>query len=1235
MNPSTDCASSKKWSLAMRSIAPTVGFILFASLPGDANGQAAKPSHAPAASASHSSSSTAPASASVAIKVSNKPLLGADGRPLRWRVQPFLAVKAAAESGNGAATDELGDRLGNAPKEQFAWYLKSAKVGYLPGMLDTANAFQKGVGTDVDATQAAAWLEEAKSQLADAWNAHDQHVDTQLFSGYMKGYGGLPQDPAEGKKWLDHAVEYGAPEALLMVAGYSQGGYVVKQDGKDFVVVPQQPDQEQLFALYEKVAEAGDPEAQAQYCYMLKNSGADPATYLPWMQKAAEQGFDEGGYGELLYSTSLPGQTPDYKQAIQWFKKSADRGELAGFTGLADAHCDGKGFPKSGPAALALLQQAISVLPPSASYNAMISIGRMYALGACVPKSTQLSLHWYNQAIQKGAAASDISPLWISASNGGALAGAYNFSPDWYGKNPEVGLALLKEIADGIPQYKPDQIARFKLQAEVALGDAYSGGHGPKQDYAQATTWYEKAAADGSAEAMTHLGVIYQAGYGTPQDYSKAVDWYRQAADKGFAWGQFNLASMYANGFGVKQDDSQAIALFEKAADAGLPDAMNRLGVIYESGSGVKQDYAQALAWYTKGANRQFAWSEFNIAGLYRAGHGVPTDPKTAMEWEQKAAAHGLPDAINAIGNMYLSGEGVQADPTQAAQWYRKAADAGSAWGQQNLATLYASGKGVQQDYAQAAKYHELAAAQGLADAQNSLGDLFRDGNGVPRDIDKARFWYEKAAAQNNAAAEASLGDIYGMGAGVQQNDATAAQWYQKAASGGNARGEFAYGFLLEHGQSVQENDQQAANLYAAAANQGNAAAANNLGMMYEQGRGVGKDEQRALQLFQFAASHGDSGAAQNAQQLNAILQQEAAIEQARQQQEQAQQEEQDRQDKIAELQSDIEEQNSEAEQWDSQAEEASDSSANCSNTGTFASLCNSVSNTIGTLGAAKARQNAAKARAQAQADQEEIERLENMPVQHVNIDTSYAGALNQQTQLHPTPTIQDTLAQQQAQIFATAQAVQQQKLEQQEAALAAQRARLAQQSQNNSSSTGSSPHRSSTSSTGGSSTSGGSYVSGTSSSSTSSSLYPNTGSGTSSSNPGSSSTSTGGTSSGGSASSSSGGACPAVALNSNAGGGDMTWSTWVFIGNSGVAFSVSRVNSNTLTWRFFNGGPMKITTMNFNYTYIDADTGQSTTQSDLLPFTLNPGGIFGGWAAYTANTKGGVSISITQMNCQ
>ena len=94
-------------------------------------------------------------------------------------------------------------------------------------------------------------------------------------------------------------------------------------------------------------------------------------------------------------------------------------------------------------------------------------------------------------------------------------------------------------------------IAAFthNLSASQASEQDYSA-----QDYQKAQQSYEKAAADGNAEAMFNLGVLHIKGQGVTQDYGQARQWYEKAAAAGNAGAMASLGALYAEGQGVKQD---------------------------------------------------------------------------------------------------------------------------------------------------------------------------------------------------------------------------------------------------------------------------------------------------------------------------------------------------------------------------------------------------------------------------------------------------------------------------------------------------------------------------------------------------------------------------------------------------------------------------------------------------------------------------------------------------------
>ena len=101
----------------------------------------------------------------------------------------------------------------------------------------------------------------------------------------------------------------------------------------------------------------------------------------------------------------------------------------------------------------------------------------------------------------------------------------------------------------------------------------------------------------GDAEAQYKLGLRYYHGHGVPEDYAQAVSWYRKAAQQGYALAQYNLGVMYANGRGVPEDDAQAVSWYRKAAQQGDASAQANLGNMYYRGEGVRKSLVDAYMW--------------------------------------------------------------------------------------------------------------------------------------------------------------------------------------------------------------------------------------------------------------------------------------------------------------------------------------------------------------------------------------------------------------------------------------------------------------------------------------------------------------------------------------------------------------------------------------------------------------------------------------------------------------
>jgi TPR repeat protein len=116
-------------------------------------------------------------------------------------------------------------------------------------------------------------------------------------------------------------------------------------------------------------------------------------------------------------------------------------------------------------------------------------------------------------------------------------------------------------------------------EAQFGLGLHYGTAVGNALDFAQAATWYRKAAAQGHTLAQYNLGIMLARGQGGPRDDAASADWMRQAAEGGDAGGQYTLGTRYhrasADALRVDTGESriEAYKWFRLAAAQGYRDS--------------------------------------------------------------------------------------------------------------------------------------------------------------------------------------------------------------------------------------------------------------------------------------------------------------------------------------------------------------------------------------------------------------------------------------------------------------------------------------------------------------------------------------------------------------------------------------------------------------------------------------------------------------------------------------
>lgn len=152
------------------------------------------------------------------------------------------------------------------------------------------------------------------------------------------------------------------------------------------------------------------------------------------------------------------------------------------------------------------------------------------------------------------------------------------------GLSPEMKIVHAKAAAG-------DAKARFQL------ANAYYAGDGAPYDKKEAMKWYRAAADKGDAESQNIVGTVAQG----EKKYAEAKSWFEKAAAQNHMLAVMNLAYLHNSGFGVKKDHKKAMQLYTRAADHGAAEAMWHIATMHGNGqAGGKPDAMQRCVWLNR-----------------------------------------------------------------------------------------------------------------------------------------------------------------------------------------------------------------------------------------------------------------------------------------------------------------------------------------------------------------------------------------------------------------------------------------------------------------------------------------------------------------------------------------------------------------------------------------------------------------------------------------------------------
>lgn len=174
--------------------------------------------------------------------------------------------------------------------------------------------------------------------------------------------------------------------------------------------------------------------------------------------------------------------------------------------------------------------------------------------------------------------------------------------------------------------------------AAFRLGNFYNNYKIPP-DYAQGYIWIKKAAENGHRVAMFDLSRILMDGRGGEKDIAAGLDWMEQAAELDLLQAQIRLSNIYADGKETAQNSSKslkwALRIAQKETAAAL--YLNRVADIFFDGrEGMPKNYPVARIFYERAAAKGDTHAKERLEQIYREGLGVSIDTDKAATYRQE-----------------------------------------------------------------------------------------------------------------------------------------------------------------------------------------------------------------------------------------------------------------------------------------------------------------------------------------------------------------------------------------------------------------------------------------------------------------------------------------------------------------------------------------------------------------------------------------------------------------------
>ena len=404
----------------------------------------------------------------------------------------------------------------------------------------------------------------------------------------------------------------------------------------------------------------------------------------------------------------------DYKEALQWWSRSAEQGNPQAIGNMGLCYETGHGVPADS-------------LKASELYLASIHKGN----------KTLLAIQ--EEQARKGSVFSDmlLATCW------------------------QKGIGVTRDQAKAVP-YLEAAASKNCVKAQRDLGLALLNLRKPGDAY----KWFRMGTANGDLTSTFYCGKMLLEGLGVKQDKERAVDFLRKAAEAGFPQAMFYMGNCCLAGNGIAANPEQAVTWYRRAAVKGSSHAQYALAGCMREGRGTPVDFGDALYWYAQASTKGYRRAVKNllrdtVAGspfaIFVEGMKLVNQKRydAALEKFVLVEKAKLPVGRIMQARIYLADDNTEGNAAKAVKLLKSEVKTEPS-AQLLMGLLYEAGKGVKQDRAKGLELIEKAVEAGYVPAECRLGDMYFEGLGVPQSYEKAVALYAKALEQGQISEDAA-----------------------------------------------------------------------------------------------------------------------------------------------------------------------------------------------------------------------------------------------------------------------------------------------------------------------------------------------------------------------------------------------------------------------------------------------------------------------------------------------